>query len=352
MMKKIPLALMLALFAASFAAAQQVDIDYFYGELASYGEWVEIAPYGWVWSPSDVGVGWKPYSEGWWVYTDYGWTFQSDEPWGWAVYHYGRWTYDENYGWVWVPGTEWGPAWVAWRYGDGYIGWAPLPPAVGWSAGNGLVVGSFDLETGIYWTWWVFVQPRWFTAPHIRVHVVHPAMNKNIWHKTKDITRYHSVNHKVFNPGFPIKDAERFTGKKIARERIVDSPRHGGGRPVKGNLPVYKPVVKEKRTLTPRDLPDKRKPVSAEEMRRRQDTEKRKFTEYYDREKRVIQPPPADTPPKAEMRPKKNQPRDDSRKVVVDDRSKQLDEIQNQEKRVMDNKQKRELEKLKKKPNP
>ena len=31
-------------------------------------------------------------------------------------------------GWVWVPGYTWAPAWVSWRYGDGYAGWAPLPP--------------------------------------------------------------------------------------------------------------------------------------------------------------------------------------------------------------------------------
>jgi hypothetical protein len=31
-------------------------------------------------------------------------------------------------GWGWVPGTMWGPAWVSWRSGGGYAGWAPLPP--------------------------------------------------------------------------------------------------------------------------------------------------------------------------------------------------------------------------------
>ena len=30
----------------------------------------------------------------------------------------GRWFFDDSYGWVWVPGSEWAPAWVAWRYGD------------------------------------------------------------------------------------------------------------------------------------------------------------------------------------------------------------------------------------------
>ena len=30
--------------------------------------------------------------------------------------------------WGWIPGTEETPAHVAWRAGDGYVGWAPLPP--------------------------------------------------------------------------------------------------------------------------------------------------------------------------------------------------------------------------------
>ena len=66
--------------------------------------------------------------EGHWVYSDAGWTWVSDEPWGWATYHYGRWVNLDGTGWCWVPGYTWAPAWVSWRYGDGYCGWAPLPP--------------------------------------------------------------------------------------------------------------------------------------------------------------------------------------------------------------------------------
>jgi hypothetical protein len=60
--------------------------------------------------------------------TEYGWTWVSDWDWGWAPFHYGRWLTIGGYGWCWVPGTIWGPAWVSWRYGGGYAGWAPLPP--------------------------------------------------------------------------------------------------------------------------------------------------------------------------------------------------------------------------------
>lgn len=96
--------------------------------LASYGNWVEVGSYGRCWRPVGVAVEWRPYCSGEWVWTDCGWYWASDEPWAWACYHYGWWVYDSRYGWVWVPDIEWAPAWVSWRVGGGFIGWAPLPP--------------------------------------------------------------------------------------------------------------------------------------------------------------------------------------------------------------------------------
>lgn len=102
--------------------------------LSPYGEWTDVDSTR-VWRPSAsvVGDDFQPYAtNGQWVSSDYGWYFQSDYPWGWAPFHYGRWALDANYGWIWIPGTVWAPAWVDWRIGGGYIGWAPLPP-IGWS---------------------------------------------------------------------------------------------------------------------------------------------------------------------------------------------------------------------------
>ncbi|HWX21777.1 MAG TPA: DUF6600 domain-containing protein [Candidatus Binatia bacterium] len=103
----------------------------FVAPLTPYGGWVEVGSYGRCWRPSHVVVGWQPYCEGRWVWTDCGWYWESDEPWGWACYHYGWWVNDPAYGWVWVPDVEWAPCWVSWRIGGGFVGWAPLPPP-GW----------------------------------------------------------------------------------------------------------------------------------------------------------------------------------------------------------------------------
>jgi len=100
----------------------------FYAPLAPQGEWIATGPYGRCWHPAGVAVGWQPYCDGHWEWTDCGWYWTSDEPWAWACYHYGSWVYDPVHFWLWVPGVEWAPAWVTWRVGGGYVGWAPLPP--------------------------------------------------------------------------------------------------------------------------------------------------------------------------------------------------------------------------------
>ena len=134
-------------------ANYQASASAFYDTLSPYGDWVYVGSYGRVWRPSAavVGAGFRPYATGGnWIYTDYGWSWESDWDWGWAPFHYGRWLMDPVYGWVWVPGNTWGPAWVDWRFGGGYVGWAPLAP-------YGVTV-SYDS----YSPWWVFVDTPHF----------------------------------------------------------------------------------------------------------------------------------------------------------------------------------------------
>lgn len=109
----------------------------FRGALNPYGSWVEDSTYGTVWVPSPdvVGDDFEPYSTaGHWAYDDeYVWV--SDYDWGWAPFHYGRWAYGGGVGWEWIPGRRYAGAWVSWRSGSGYVGWAPMPPAWGWHGG-------------------------------------------------------------------------------------------------------------------------------------------------------------------------------------------------------------------------
>ncbi|WP_428030583.1 DUF6600 domain-containing protein [Ancylobacter sp.] len=153
-----------------------MDVNLFYDQLGQYGTWVQHPDYQYVFIPSDVGAGWRPYQEGRWVWTDaYGWYWESYEPFGWATYHYGRWGYDPAYGWFWVPGDTWAPAWVTWRRGGGKTGWAPVAPdRPGYAVGRPAHYAPPVAES------WVFVEDRYIAEENLAVHVA-PIPQINIF---------------------------------------------------------------------------------------------------------------------------------------------------------------------------
>ena len=101
--------------------------------LEGYGEWIWVDEYGWVWRPyaTEVGLDFTPYETcGSWVWTDdHGWVYGCDWELGWLPFHYGQWDWVDD-SWAWVPDYDWSPAWVDWRGGGGYVGWAPSVPKV------------------------------------------------------------------------------------------------------------------------------------------------------------------------------------------------------------------------------
>jgi len=101
------------------------ELDAYAPEFERNGTWYNETEVGYVWRPQ-VAVGWRPYTNGRWVWTAYGWTWVPGERWGWAASHYGRWGHSGGLGWYWIPGNTWGPAWVSWATGGGYVGWCPL----------------------------------------------------------------------------------------------------------------------------------------------------------------------------------------------------------------------------------
>jgi hypothetical protein len=150
----------------------EVNLAYFQSQMAPYGTWVDVPGEGQCWVPSvqNTVPDWRPYfNAGHWVYTDDGWSWQSDYPWGEYAFHYGRWFQTAPYGWVWRPGYHWGPAWVCWRNADaqGYCGWAPLPPDVTFEAGVGLMWhgrAAVDVDFGLAPDMFVFIPYDHFWA--------------------------------------------------------------------------------------------------------------------------------------------------------------------------------------------
>jgi hypothetical protein len=223
------------------AARVAVDLASFHDALAPYGDWLWVEPWGRVWTPWDVGPGWRPYTHGRWVYTVHGWTWASYWPWGWAPFHYGRWTFHPRHGWLWVPGTVWGPAWVAWRHGTGWIGWAPLPPGARWEVGFGLRWEHPALESH----WWSFVAERDLVDSRLDRRLLPPARNATLIGATREVTRYEELERQVVERGVAVEAVERARGAAVPRVAIEDSTRPQAGRAAvtRERVRVYRPVV-------------------------------------------------------------------------------------------------------------
>jgi hypothetical protein len=228
-MKRLLIITAIFLFAASTNSEARysefrygINFNYFYSTLEPHGEWIEIDYDVIVWRPYHVGRNWQPYTRGRWEWTSYGWYWDSYEPFGWATYHYGRWHFDDYYGWVWMPGYEWAPAWVEWRYSDDYIGWAPLSP-----------YAAFDVHRGIYFSikWhtrynhWHFVSFRHFGSHKIYHHFVANRYKNKIFSRTKYRTNYYADNGRIINGGIDRNFVERKSGNRFKKREIQSASR-------------------------------------------------------------------------------------------------------------------------------
>ncbi|MDB5174339.1 MAG: hypothetical protein JWN51_3112 [Phycisphaerales bacterium] len=225
------------------------DAEYFYDDLVPYGQWIDVPDYGPCWQPYNVPPDWRPYTVGYWSYTDdVGWLWVSDEPFGWCCFHYGRWAFVTGFGWCWVPGREWAGAWVVWRYGGGYVGWAPLPPARrGWAE----VVEIVDPP---FWAF-IFVEERYVGDRRLREHIEPVTRNVTLINVTKNVTRYEVVNGRYVNHGVDVRTIERRIGRPIPRVRVTDvaSPRQVG---VRGDeVMIHRPQIPARRPAAERAAP-------------------------------------------------------------------------------------------------
>jgi hypothetical protein len=232
-----------------------VTLEVFDDALAMHGEWIVVARYGRVWRPLHVGVGWQPYLYGEWVWTADGWFWLTDEPWGWATYHYGRWAWDPALGWFWVPGFVWAPAWVAWRVGDGFVGWAPLYPefTVWWVDAYPLVPPH-----------WIFVPMRSFVAVRVELVAVPrarvPALVRSCRPAPPPSTARPSPAPRLGGPSRQL--VEKHVGRPVppARMVAVPAPADARRRIEPGAVPVYRPAPGAARPR-PADAPAPARPT-------------------------------------------------------------------------------------------
>jgi hypothetical protein len=249
-MKKILFALSMLAFVVSAlpqARGDDESVDVFYNNLSG-GNWIDAEGYGYGWQP-DVAVSdpnWRPYADGYWAYTDYGWTWISYEDFGWATYHYGRWARLADYGWVWFPGSDldWGPAWVSWRTGGDNIGWAPLPPRGPGIVYEGQPLGArVDVEFDIGPEYYNFCDVRFIGEPVLRDRIFPPTQNVTYINNTVNVTNITVQNNVVYNygPDYNVLNAhssrpiQRLTIERETGANLSAAAKSGALTKVQGN---------------------------------------------------------------------------------------------------------------------
>lgn len=120
----------LSTYASAGSGYTQSPYQYGASDLNYYGQYYDEPGYGSVWQPNNVGIGWDPFSNGYWSYSPgFGYTWVSSYPWGWMPYRYGQWVFVNGRGWCWAPG-----GWNRWysrpRLAHAPPGFRPpVPPA-------------------------------------------------------------------------------------------------------------------------------------------------------------------------------------------------------------------------------
>ncbi|MCX2576087.1 DUF6600 domain-containing protein [Pedobacter sandarakinus] len=210
-----------------------VSLQTFYDELSPYGTWIQDPQYGYVWRP-DVNQGeFRPYyTNGRWAMTEYGNTWVSNYDWGWAPFHYGRWVINSYRQWIWLPDTNWGPAWVDWRSGDGYYGWAPMAPAISinLSFGRRYVVPEFC---------WNFIPQR---SIYFNSFPRYDYRRNNVYiRNTTIINNTYVYNKRSYYGGPRIDDIRRATNRDVTVYRYAQSSRPGASRVGGREVSIYRP---------------------------------------------------------------------------------------------------------------
>jgi hypothetical protein len=140
-----------------------------------------------------------------------------------------------------VPGIEWAPAWVSWRVGGGYCGWAPLAP-------RGVVVAP---------ALFVFVDLHHFHEP-VRPRTV-IVNNTTIINKTTVVGNVRQETRVIagaaprkvmINEGPGLEPVQQATGKKVSQVSIAEAAKQTRAPAIMGRKANESPR-KETAPLTP-----------------------------------------------------------------------------------------------------
>jgi len=104
---------------ASYTERGTIDFDKALQLLNPYGTWAKVDGQ-WAYTPLDREA---PYTNGRWLYTEYGWYWKGNHPHSWLTEHYGYWKRGADKVWAWYPGPNWLAEIVEFRATPTHIGW-------------------------------------------------------------------------------------------------------------------------------------------------------------------------------------------------------------------------------------
>ncbi|MGY3054668.1 hypothetical protein ACVWYG_002875 [Pedobacter sp. UYEF25] len=233
----------------NYSNDSNVSLQTFYDELSPYGTWIQDPRYGYVWRPDVDQNEFRPYyTQGRWAMTEYGNTWVSNYDWGWAPFHYGRWVYNSYRQWIWLPDTNWGPAWVDWRSGGGYYGWAPMGPRINIniSFGRRYVVPTYC---------WNFIPQRSiYSNSYSRYNY---GQNNVYIRNTTIINNTYVYNRRTYYGGPSRSDIHRATNRDVTVYRVNRSDRPGASAVNNTEVNIYRPRPERgvsNRTAVPKDF--------------------------------------------------------------------------------------------------
>ncbi|PYL64161.1 MAG: hypothetical protein DMF20_11080 [Verrucomicrobia bacterium] len=147
---------------------------------------------------------------------------------------------------TWFPGDDldWGPAWVSWRTGGDYIGWAPLPPRRPGVVYEGRPIGpQVDIEFDIGPEYYNFCEVRYIGEPVLRNYIAPPVQNVTYINNTVNVTNITVKNNVVYNYGpnyealsaHSTRPIQRLSIERQSAANLSAAAKSGGLTKVQGN---------------------------------------------------------------------------------------------------------------------
>ena len=212
----------------------QTDFDTVLQVLNPYGAWSKIGE-KWAFTPRDHEA---PYTDGRWIYTEYGWYWKGRLPHSWATEHNGYWKRGADKVWSWYPGPYWLPEIVEIRATSKYIGWR-----TGEVDDNGNFVEQ-PIDRYSKTDEWTFVTLTQFANPITPEIVARPDVAKTQLEESTECRHTYLTYREIDRPGpHPADFSDLCKDGGVLAPKILRDEASAQSPPPSPVIPGYTPVA-------------------------------------------------------------------------------------------------------------